>query len=560
MTDFLREFRVVPLLALLFHTTTLFAQDDGPPAVDQDKPAASDEKPARKVSDLPDYSFKIDGLLFTGYELNDYDAVDRPDENGPTSENAGFRMGRAYLNFRGAVKDGEYAGWGFRITTDIARSAELGDGCGSSCSEDNDYAVGLKYGFVQMPVPVLNGNFGKHYLRLGLQHTPTVDAQGGVSLQKYWGHRYVDRAPTDKVGMSSSADAGLAYIFGSDYVAFHVLLGNGEGYHHTNAEELANTDEEDLATGAGDSYALDFYSLLSIVPTGKNRTLHWSVNFPLRVHNVHGISDDESRYLTADVSGAPNTFEFVYMEGDTRAKRDLHYGVETDVSVTSGEFTFTLGVGNVTHLDRRGAVTTYNLSSGGTGTVSDSVSRSEDRDAIGWANYVYAHARWRYIGVFGRVIAGTSTDRLSSRIAPVDGTPWIGQALALDAADNQFGNLSLASADANIDHGEGRYFNTIYGVTFFPSATGEYFRISLGVSELRGRDQTGREYRTNVFERFDGSGASTPTGDTIAEQLEGNSAVKGAFGYGPNETLVLNDFVGSRIDTRQVFIRAQLTF
>lgn len=566
MTHFSRGYRAALLLVFFFQTTLLFAQGQpenaGPDGTEggTSEPAPAPEEPAGKLSDLPGYSFKIDGVLYTGYELNDYDVVDRPDSNGPTSESSGFRVGRAYINVRGAVKDGEYAGWGFRITTDIARSAELGDGCGSSCSEDNDYAVGLKYGYAQMPVPFLNGNFGKHYLRLGLQHTPTVDAQAGVSLQKYWDHRYVDQAATEKVGFSSSADAGLAYIFGSDYVAFHALIGNGEGYHHTNAEEIENMTESDLATGAGDSYALDFYSMLSIVPTGKNKTFHWSINFPLRLHNFHGISDDESRYLTANVSGAPGTYSFLYREGDTRAKRDLHYGVETDVSVTFSDFTFTLGAGNVTYLDKRGAVTTYRLSNGAGGSVSESVSRTDYRDGIGWANYAYAHARWRYVGLFGRVIAGTSTGSLSSRISAVDTTPWVGQALALDAADNQFGNLSLGAADAGIDHGEGRYFNTIYGVTFFPSATGDFFRISLGVSELQGRDQSGRQFRTNVFERYDGSGASVTTSDTIAEQLEGNSAVKGAFGYGSNDTLVLNDFIGSKIDTRQVFIRAQLVY
>ncbi|MEQ9367078.1 MAG: hypothetical protein RIF32_22780, partial [Leptospirales bacterium] len=195
-----------------------------------------------------------------------------------------------------------------------------------------------------------------------------------------------------------------------------------------------------------------------------------------------------------------------------------------------------------------------------TGTVSDSLNRVDARDAVGFANYIFAHVRWKYVGAFGRFIRGTSTTSLSSKFSPIEKTSWVGQALALDAADNQFGNLSLSTADNNIDHGEGRYDNIIYGLTFFPSSVANFFRISVGVSELYGTNQTGREYRTNVFERYTGAASSTGNTDTIATQLEGNTAIKANLGYGANDTLVLNDFIGSKIDTRQVFIRAQFLY
>jgi hypothetical protein len=417
----------------------------------------------------------------------------------------------------------------------------------------------LKYAYVNIPVPFLNGVAGKNYLRLGQQHSPVVDGQAGVSLQSYWDHRYIDNAATEAVGLSGSTDQGLGFIHASQYVGLHLLLGNGEGYHHNNAEKITNTSASDLGKGSGDSYGLDLYGMLSLIPTGKNKTFQWSVNLPFRLHNIHGIEDEETRYFTADVSSGPGVYDIVYLEGDARAKRDVSYGLETDARIDLGDFQFTLGVGGAARIDKRGAVTQWRLQSDGA-SVSDALSRTENSDASGFANYVFAHVRWRYFGAFGRVIHGTSTSSLSRKFSPINKTPWVRQALALDAADGRFGNLSLSRADNGIDHGEGRYNNVIYGLTFFPSATSEFFRISFGVSELWGWNQTGREYRTNVFERYTGSGASTANTDTVAEQLAGNSALKAGLGYSSSDTLVLNDFIGKKIDTRQVFLRAQLVY
>lgn len=517
-------------------------------------------KQGKILSRLPGYEFKIDGVIFTGFELNDYDQTGQPDASGPTKDGAGFKVGRAYLNFRGGVSDGDYKGWGFRITTDVARSAELGDGCGATCDEDNDNDVNLKYAYIYIPVTILDRLLGQNSFRLGQQHTPMVDAQDGVSLQRYWDHRYIDQAATEKVGMSSSTDLGLAFIHKSDYLGIHLLLANGEGYHHQNAENIRNTTVTDLARGNGDSYGLDLYGMISVVPTGKNKTFNWSVSAPFRLHNFHGVTDNESQFLTADVSSSPSTFDILYREGDTRAKRDVSYGLETDAKVDLGDFQFTMGLGNVTRVDKRGAVTTWRLQPGSGSTINDSLSRVENRDAVGFANYIFAHVRWRHFGAFGRFIRGTSTTSLSSKFSPIEKTSWVGQALALDAADNQFGNLSLATADNSIDHGEGRYNNIIYGLTFFPSSVANFFRISIGVSELYGNNQTGREFRTNVFENYTGAGASTANADKIAQQLEGNTAIKANLGFGANDTLVLNDFIGKKIDTRQVFIRAQFLY
>ncbi len=518
-------------------------------------------KEGKILSRLPGYEFKIDGVIFTGYELNDYDQISRPDASGPKQDSAGFRVNRAYVNFRGGVTDGDYKGWGLRITTDIARAAEMTDGCGSSCAEDNDNDVNLKYAYVYIPLPFLDRLYGKNSFRFGQQHVPMVDAQDGVSLQRYWDHRYIDQSATEKVGMSSSTDLGISFIHRSDYLGLHVLLGNGESYHHQNAENIQNTTEQNLARGEGDSYGLDLYGIFSVVPTGTNRTINWAISTPFRLHNFQGVSDEETRFFSADVSGTPSTFDILYREGDARAKQDVSYGIETDLRIDLGEFMFTMGLGHITRLDKRGHVTTWRLQPGtGGASVNDTLSRVDNRDARGFANYIFAHVRFKNFGAFGRVIHGTSTTSLSSKFSPVERTSWAGQALALDAADGQFGNLSLSTADNNIDHGEGRYDNILYGLTYFPSSVANFFRVSIGVSELYGTNQTGREYRTNVFDRYTGAGVSTANADTIETQLENNTAIKANFGLGPNDTLVLNDFIGSKIDTRQVFVRAQFLY
>lgn len=554
--------------AFLLIAGPLRAQAETGPGTEAEPTEVSDadrlereKKAGAKLSGLPGFDFKIDGVVFTGFELTDYDQAGQPDSVGPAKDSAGFKVGRAYINFNGAVKDGDFKDWGFRITTDVARAATQGDGCGSTCDEDNDNNVNLKYAYVNIPVPFLNGVFGKNMLRLGQQHSPVVDGQAGVSLQKYWDHRYVDQAATEKVGMSSSTDIGLGFLHQSDYVGLHLLLANGEGYHSANAQKISNTSSSDLAKGSGDSYGMDLYGQFSVIPTGKNKTINWSVSLPFRLHNFYGVTDDEARSFSADVSSNTGTnYEMLYREGDTRAKRDVSYGVETDVKIDLGDFQFILGAGNVTRLDKRGAVTTWRVASTA-GSPTDTLSRSENRDAVGFANYIFASVRWRYIGAFGRLIHGTSTTSLSAKFSPIDSkTSWMGQALALDSADGQYGNLNLSTADNSIDHGEGRYNNAIYGLTFYPSATANFFRISIGVSELWGNNQTGREYRTNVFENYTGSAVTSANTKTIAAQLEGNSAIKSAVGYRSSDTLVLNDFIGSKIDTRQVFIRAQFIY
>jgi hypothetical protein len=360
--------------------------------------------------------------------------------------------------------------------------------------------------------------------------------------------------------MSSSADQGLAFVHSSDYLGLHLLLGNGEGFHKVNAQDIRSQSRSDLEKGAGDSYGLHLYGMLSFIPTGKNKTINWSINFPFRLHNIYGIEASEVRYVTADLSAAPGTYEILYREGDARAKRDIDYGVETDVKLDLGEFEFTLGAGTVARIDRRGRVTDRTYLPDGTGALRETITTTESRDASGFANYVFAHFRWRYFGAFGRVIYGTSSDSLSQKFSPVDKTPWMIQALKLDAADNVYGNLTLSSADNGIDHGEGRYYSVIYGLTFFPSARASFFRVSVGVSELWGWDKTGRAYRTNVFERYDGAGVGTANTDTVASQLEGNATLKGALGLTAADTLVLNDYVGSEIETRQIFVRTQFDF
>ena len=525
---------------------------------------------------IPSATFKLESTIFAGYEFVDHAANGEPDSGSPTSESQGFTVGRAYITFKGTVDEGTFDGWGFRITTDIAPAAEQGGGCGTTCSEDNDYNVNLKYAYIQIPL------FSGAEFRLGQQHSPIVDGQAGVSLQKFWGYRYVAQAATEALGMSSSTERGLAFLYSSDYFALHLLLGNGEGYHHNNAERVSSTFSStststilsNLSAGNNDSYAYDLYGMPSIRPTGSAKDFIWTISFPFRLQNLYGMeTDEETRLYTIDPTTAlggsvdPN---YQIFSGDSRAKRDYQYGVETDVQYNADGFSVTLGGGTIVKVDRRGnssLITDDLIRAGGYRTTSTGALAQDllvnfnkfDSDRRGLANYIFAHVEFGPIGFFGRYMEGDSSvtgNSSSTRITPADGRSWFEQALVADLSNTTIGDIGYNRLQNSVDSGSGRFINTLYGITYIASPS---FQVSLGVSEVRGVDKTGREYRTNPYQRIPiTAGSST----TLASALEsatpgtGTGVFASQLGLSSGDTLNTNDFFGSKERNRQVFLRA----
>jgi len=531
-----KTWKIVPFL---FFSVAAFAPAEAYETKWTDKKFGDTTSP-----DGADSTFKLDGVIYTGYEFLDKEVNGQPDSAGPTSENQGFNVGRAYLNFRGNVNDGAFKGWGFRITTDLAPAASMVDGCTGSCTKNNDYIRALKYAYVMIPVSFIPGA----QIRIGQQHVPLVDGQAGVSLQEEWGYRYVAKATLDETGLAPSTDRGLAFIKKSDYYGVHLLLANGEGYHKNNAQGISQTPTlQDLASGNGDSYGMDLYGMISLVPTGKSKDFHFAVNFPFRAYNVIGVSDTQFQYTTADFTGATPTMS-TYI-GQKRAAQDMLYGVEGDAEFTLSGVKMGLGGGVMLKKDKQGDA--YRLSTAGFTPLNDIYLGD---DSQGNVQYVFARLELNRFGAFARYTTGTTTSRLDGKVHTPSGSSWLKQATMLDMQNNVMGDLALSDAMNTIDTGRGRFHNYLTGVTY---RANKRFRISFGVSQLSGNNAQGKEFRTNNLERIGPEGAATTN---LATQLENRADIKAMLGYQPNGNLDLNDFIGQRILNRQMFIRSEYAF
>ena len=508
---------------------------------------------------LKNSRFRADGEIWSAYEFNDRSRTGEPDPAGPTATQSGFRIGRGYINLRGDVIDGAYTGWGFRITADFAPAATLADGCAAdgnaACSGNNTNTAFLKFAYVN--IPLYRGALGVSGLRLGLQEIPLSHAQAGISLQNIWGHRYLDldgRQSFQEFGFSSSADTGLSILHGADYFAAHLLLANGEGLNKVSAQDVRNQGVSNLARGAGDSRGLDLYGNLAVRPTGKNKSTELVVAFPFRLRNITGIDGTEQESSSVDLSN-PTAPRWTIDRGDARARRDVYFGTEVDGTLRTGDFSFTLGVGAGTFLDKRGEARRYdqtgvdpaNLRSVGTNIA-------VEEDARGTGRFIFAHAKYGPFGVFARYSAGTGNGSFDGRVGAASGKPWLARAINADASDGRLGNLTHAEAD-RIDLGGNEFRKLLFGVTYIAN---QRFRVSLGFRRVTETDAQGREIRVNALERVPGQGTSA--GRTLSDQLETNAALKQSLGLRTEDALRVNDYIGKRREDRQVFIRTQYLF
>ena len=430
----------------LLTPSSLFAQKTG----DTDKKISS-------LSILDNYELKIDGLIHTGFELLNRQGGAEADEHnlddaGPDKQKQGFRISRAYINVKGKVKAGQfYEGWNFRITTDLTPAAGQGDGCkndgNNTCdSGDNDYILYIKYAYLSIPLRFLDDVMGaSNSIRLGQQHSPLVDAKGGVSLQSFWEHRYLAKTTADDLGLSSSADRGLAFIHKGSIFGLHLLFGNGEGYHHNNTEGI-NITKSTLGTGNTPSYAYDLYGLLSLRPLGTQGDHVLAISIPFRLKNFYGVADEELSLKDTDTGAL--------LQGDEKAKQDVIYGWELGYKGKAGPLSFTVGTGSYFLHDNRADVVNVDTDS----TV------AKNEDAKGFAHHGFIHLRWRWLGLVGRHIYGSAGD--SSRL---DG--------------------KVRAADISKDEvkGDGYFRKYLYALTFFPSNKDDFFRITVGYEQLKGR-------------------------------------------------------------------------
>ncbi len=536
--------------------------------------------------------FKLGGQVFSGYEFLDHTRNGAPDASGPNNkigygggnETQGFTLNRVYLNFQAEIVDGPLKGWSFRVTPDAGRAASSGLGCGGSGgttavnSCNNEYTMWLKFAFVNIPL------FKGARLRLGQQNVPMING-AVVNLEDDWGHRYIDQTAFEFLGMSASADRGIAFYYKNDYFGLHTLLANGEGFRKgngqntfvpsinsssTGAQRVSALDS--LSTGAGDSYALDLSNMISIIPTGKNEKHQFSVNFPFRLQNVYGMDyANETRFYQLDITGAAPTYSMLM--SDSRSKRDYSYGIQTDYTFKSESgMKFSVGAGEMVKVDRRGSAYIVDNTIVAMGASVDLNTLSQhirvDQDAKGHGQFIYASVKAGMFGAFIRYLQGTSSDgTLNGQVGVASSRSYLQQALAtplynlgLPASYHQLRNPSSLTGTVSqngYDPGKSRFQSVAGGVTFHVTPL---FRVTLGLSVLIGTDRNGQRIQTNALERVSGNAATGTGASTLNSQIAANSAAKGAIGLTSTDPLNINYFIGKNVDNKQVFLRSEFAF
>lgn len=526
----------------------------GAPAERSAPPAAADEIPSSPV-----FEYKVGARFFLGYDFEDSDPSGRADQRGPDRQDTGFGLERAFLTFDGRVNEGFFKDWTVNITTDLAGAAELADGCGgdSVCDESNEYAITLRQAYIDIPLPLVDGLS----VRMGQVESAMGQGAAGYRMTAVWENRYLgQRTHLQEAGLNEPVDKGVALIYKHDYGGLHVYLANGESFERVNAQAVNPDSLSKLGRGESDSYAMEFQGLLHLEPTGKNSDhVRWLIGFPWRLHNITRVHEDEVRYFSANFTD-PAAPDFVYLIGDSRAKRDVAYGAVTDLIIAYGLWQINLGVGGAQTIDRRAnayRVDQRALTQGVTAADFNRYVRL-DSDAYGFMNYAWLQVRYGRFAVVGRWITQTQTDRLQRRLQTPNGKGWAQQMTELDFADGVFGNLTPNRARGAVDLGLGRVNNVVYAITYFPHPRSKFFRISLGVSELFGTDFSGRPFRRSVFDRYDGAAFGVET--SLQSQLEASPATAAALGLPPGEVADLNEYAGRDYRAREVFIRAEFRY
>lgn len=542
ITKFISKVNIVLFLLIPFTATMAYETE-------WDDPKFKDKKGDEETlaDALMNSKFKIDGVIFGGYEFLDRDVTGTPESGG--KDKTGFSVTRTYINLSSTVTEGEHKGWGFRLTPDIERREELCDT--SVCDGKNSYVMYMKYAYVN--IPLLNG--GKTSLRIGQQQVPAVSGKAGVDFTKLWGHRYLSKVPLQQLGLTESVDIGASLIHKSDYFGVHLLLSNGEGYHHANAENLNQGNLVSLSEGSDDSYGYDLNGLVSIIPFGKTKDFQWSINLPFREENIIGMDTSEYTVRLMDVSNLANP-TFSYYRSSTRAKKDAFYALDTDFVMKFPSFEMTVGLGRAQKKDRRAnsylidETVIDGVNPADIATISSHMVVAEDRTGIG--NYGYIHFKVDHFGGVFRYMEGTGGSSLSDKMSTTSNQPLISRVINEDAQDGILGNMEAIDI-LTLDQGKAKFKSILAGLTYHAN---DRFDVTLGFTRVTGIDSSGRSYRTNIYENItDGAG------NTVAEQLESNPAVIAALGLsGVTSSFDLNDLVGKKKVISETFVRAQYKF
>jgi len=162
-------------------------------------------------------SVDVSGLIFAGYGLDLSDGAEGESE---------FLLDRTYLTVRGNITEALST----RLTLDVGRAKPqtitVPDGAGGEVEidvpEDTKFRYYMKYAYLQWKTPISGVK-----MQFGAAGSPLV----GYG-DKFWGHRYVSKAFTDRNKILSSSVIGLHFVgsYADSPISWQANLINGEGY------------------------------------------------------------------------------------------------------------------------------------------------------------------------------------------------------------------------------------------------------------------------------------------------------------------------------------------
>ncbi len=167
---------------------------------------------AKVITEDKSHKLKMSATIFADYTLSNTKQSGNGWANtGTVKKQRGVNLTRAYLTGRYYLNDT----WMMRLTTDFSAEPTLG----------KQNSIYVKYAFAQ-------GSFSPALrVRFGIIQNPWIP----YVQDHLWAHRYVSKIMPDRLGLESSADAGIG-LAGKGLggmVRYQMAVLNGAGYNNT---------------------------------------------------------------------------------------------------------------------------------------------------------------------------------------------------------------------------------------------------------------------------------------------------------------------------------------
>ena len=249
-------------------------------------------------------SIRVGLTLFPTYVFQTTPPI--TDADGNVVKRNAFDVARSYINITGNISHLV----AFRLTPDITReSGLLTLGTGSSVSSDSlVFRIKYAYGQINFDDWMTRGSWA----RLGIQQTPWVDFEEGLSRYRFQGTVFAERIPLPTTMTSADAGVSFHYNLPSNYGDIHVGVYNGENYQKVEVN---------------DQKALEFRG--TVRPFAMGLPVLRGLRAHLVYYNDHYASSDERKRVMGNV-----TFEHQYLNAgfDYLRAKDQTLATASDAS------------------------------------------------------------------------------------------------------------------------------------------------------------------------------------------------------------------------------------